>query len=68
MKGDITIYITPCNTEDHKKYNKTILEVMENSKVDYTLTIPQNRLQGLIRIEVNLFNDDQKNMKLWQEI
>lgn len=35
MKGDITVYITPYSAKDCKKYNKTILEVMENSKIDY---------------------------------
>ncbi len=61
MRGDITIYIAPCDAdENHKKYNKSILEVMENSKMEYEIHVPPNRLQGLIKIEVKIEEDPTK--------
>jgi len=59
MGGDITIYINPCHNEEHKKYNGLILRTMEESKLEYNkleydIQTPSNRLQGLIKVEVEL--------------
>lgn len=61
MSGDITIFINPCGTEEnHKKYNRIILKVMEESRLDYNIHTPSSRLQGLIKVELNLKDEDPK--------
>ncbi|MGB9707958.1 MAG: hypothetical protein ACPLXC_01355 [Candidatus Pacearchaeota archaeon] len=61
MVGDITIYITPCSKEENrKKYNGSILKVMEESNLKYSIQTPSSRLHGLIKLEVILGDIDSR--------
>lgn len=64
MRGDITIYIAPCEIDDNrKKYNCDILKIMEESKLEYKVQISESRLQGLTKVEICLEDEKQEKYK-----
>jgi len=66
MVKDIIIYIGECPNKDidNKKYNATILKVMEGSGIEYDFHPKTYRAHGMSQIELHLENGDYEEHKV----